>query len=199
MKKVLLSTALLSITSLSAVGHETTVTYEAKKGFAETLSVSQTEQLGIFKLVLKPVKGTNYHKNGNSKHHKNKSSNHRKGKGSNHHNDIIVIKGAMKGALNPDFTINHTLVNTDRTGALYTANDTITMVYGGDPTCDNGTGTTPFEVEETLYIASGTGVYSGIEPGSYIEVYGVINNCPSLPEYGQNNFEIIGGVVTITQ
>jgi len=177
MKKLLVSIALLFITSLSTLAEEveTTVIYKAKRGFAETLSVSETEQLGKLRIVLKPIRG------------------------SNPHQSKIILSGVIKGTLNADFSLNHTFVNKDRTGVLYTANDTITMVYAGDPTCENGKGTVPFEVEETLNIVAGSGIYAGVEPGSIIELNGIINNCPSLPEYGQNNFYVVGGTVIITQ
>lgn len=177
MKKLLVSVALLSMSSLSVLAVEKThdtVTYDVKRGFAETFSVSQFEQLGKFRVVLKPIRGAGFDR------------------------DKLVLKGISKGLLNADFTINHTLVNKERTGVLYTANDTITMVYTGDPTCENGAGNIPFEVEETLYIVAGTGIYAGIEPGGFIVLKGVINNCPSLATFGQNNFDVVGGSVTIT-
>ncbi|ARD43201.1 hypothetical protein [Colwellia sp. PAMC 21821] len=178
MKKLLVSAALLSLSSVSTFAAETTentVVYEAKLGFAETLAVSQAEQLGRYRIVLKPIKGSEF-KAGN-----------------------LIAVGIARGLLNPDFTANHIFINKDRTGALYTENDAITAIYAGDPTCDNGTGTVPFEVEETLNFVAGTGIYAGIEPGSFIVMKGVINNCPSLPEFGQNNFEVVGGTVRITQ
>ena len=178
MKKLLVSAALLSLYSISAFAAETTentITYNAKNGFSETFSVSQSEQLGKFRVVLKPLKESGF-------------------RGGN-----LTLVGLTKGYLNPDFTINHTFVNKDRSGVLYTENDTITAVYTGDPTCENGAGAVPFEVEETLNIVAGTGDYAGIEPGSFIVLKGVINNCPSLPEFGQNNFEVVGGTVRITQ
>jgi len=73
------------------------------------------------------------------------------------------------------------------------------MVYTGDPTCEDGAGNLPFKVEETLHIVAGTGIYAGVEPGGFIVLKGVINNCPSLAKFGQNNFEVVGGSVTITQ
>ncbi|TWX63395.1 hypothetical protein [Colwellia sp. C1TZA3] len=178
MKKLLVSVALLSISIFSALAVGKTndaVTYDVKRGFAETFFVSQTEQLGKFRVVLKPIRGSDFDR------------------------DQLILKGISKGFLNADFTINHTFVNKERTGVLYTANDTITMVYAGDPTCENGAGKIPFEVEETLHIVAGTGIYVGVEPGSFIVLKGVINNCPSLAEFGQNNFDVVGGSVTITQ
>ena len=61
MKKLLVSVALLSVSSLSALAGEKTndsVTYDVKRGFAETFSVSQSEQLGNFRVVLKPISGS---------------------------------------------------------------------------------------------------------------------------------------------
>jgi len=178
MKKLLVSVALLSVSSLSALAGDKindSVTYDVKRGFAETFSVSQSEQLGNFRVVLKPISGSDFDL------------------------DKLVLKGISKGLLNADSTLNHTLVNKERTGVLYTANDSITMVYTGDSTCENGAGNIPFEVEETLNIVAGTGIYAGVEPGGVIVLKGVINNCPSLAEFGQNNFDVVGGSVTITQ
>ena len=178
MKKLLVSAALLSLSSGSAFAAgttENTIVYEAKSGFSETLAVSQTEQLGRYRIVLKPIVGSKF-KAGN-----------------------LIAVGISRGLLNPDFTANHTFVNKDRTGVLYTEGDAFTAIYAGDPTCNNGAGTIPFEVEETLNFVAGTGIYAGIESGSFIVMKGVINNCPSLPEFGQNNFEVVSGTVRITQ
>jgi hypothetical protein len=178
MKKLLVSTTLISTISLFSLvteATETTVTYNVKRGFAETFSVSQTEQLGKFRAVLKPIRGTTSHRS------------------------KLVLAGAIKGRLNADFTVNHTFVNKDRTGVLYTENDAVRVVYSGDPTCINGSGAAPFEVEEILNIVGGTGIYAGVEPGSFIVLEGIINNCPSLPEFGQNDFDVVGGTITITQ
>ena len=140
-----------------------------KKGFAETLSVSETEQLGKVRVVLKS----------------DNPSSHLKKK--------VVIAGTLRGILKEDSTLAHTLVNKSRTGAIYTDGDSITAVYAGDPSCVSGV---PFEIEETLSIVAGSGIYSKLQYGSYIVVKGVVNNCPTLPEYGRNDFEVIGGSLT---
>jgi hypothetical protein len=99
------------------------VTYDVKRGFAGKFSVFQFEQLGKFRIVLKPIRGSDFDR------------------------DQFVLKGFSKGLLNTDFTINHTFVNKKYTGVLYTENDTIIMIYNGDPTCENGAGNIAFEVE----------------------------------------------------
>lgn len=175
MKKVVVGAALLSLTSFYVLADNTTKTYDVKHGFAKTFSVSDKDQLGKFKAILKRVKG--------AKHYKRK----------------LVLEGEIKGVLNSNFTLNHTFVNKKRTGVLYTANDSITNILAGDPTCESGTGSTPWEIEETLHIVAGTGIYADIEQGSFILLKGVINNCPSLPEYGQNTFEVVGGSITFNQ
>ena len=143
--------------------------YTVKKGFSESLSVSQTEQLGKMRVVLKSEK--------HSSHSKNK----------------IVIAGTLRGILIPENgTLTHTLVNKARTGAIYTDGDTIEVVHAGDLICASGT---PFVIEEKLFIVGGSGIYAGIQYGSYIDVKGVVNNCPGLPEYGRNDFEVIGGSI----
>ena len=149
MKKTLISTILLSLTSTGALAHSTTKTFDVKRGYAETFSISQSEQLGQFKAVLKLVDG--------SRRHKNK----------------LILQGAIKGVLNSDFTLAHSFVNYDRSGVIYTMNDSIINFIAGDPTCENGTGSTPFEVEEILNIVAGSGVYADIEAGSFILLKGV--------------------------
>jgi len=143
--------------------------YSVKKGYTESLLVSETEQLGKIRVVLK---NTNH-----SKHKKSK----------------IVINGIIRGILNPDYTLTHTLVNKDRTGVIYTAGDTITEIYAGDPICSDGI--TPFKIEETINLVAGSGIYSGVQYGSFIILKGVVNNCPMSPEYGISDFEVIGGSV----
>lgn len=178
MKNILLSAALLSITSLPVLAEQTSKTYDVKRGSAQSYSISQTEQLGNFRAVMSSGSGL---------------------LGLGLTLDQLVLEGTIKGALNPNFTLNHTFVNKDRTGVIYTANDSITNIFAGDFTCQNGTGSTPFEIEETLNIVAGTGIYANIEQGSYIVLKGVINNCPSLPNYGQNNFDVVGGSISFTQ
>ncbi|WP_426369085.1 hypothetical protein [Pseudocolwellia sp. HL-MZ7] len=184
MKKTIISAALLSLTSFGASAHNSTQSYDVVRGYAETLSISETEQLGQFKAVLMTNRGGR-HNNGH--------------RGSRHHRFGLVLDGAIRGILNPDFTLTHTFVNKNRTGVLYTAHDSITNIFAGDPTCENGTGSTPFEVEEILNIVGGTGIYADVEAGSFMVLRGVINNCPSLPGYGQNSFQITDGTVTFTE
>jgi len=163
MKKVLIAS--LCLLSLNSVANVTGV-YEVKRGFAETLSISETEQLGKYKFIMKDA-----------------------------NNNKLKIKGSLRGILDPlTQTLSHTLVNADRTGTLITGGDSVTNVYGGDPVCANGV--THFQVEETLYIVAGTGVYSGVQAGSYIVVDGVIGNCVASRGYLQNNFTVTGGMIT---
>jgi len=163
MKKVLISSlCLLSFNCFANI----TGTYDVKRGFAETHSISQLEQLGKYRFVMKDA-------------NRNK----------------LKIKGIMRGKFDPlTQTSSHTLVNIERTGTLITAGDSFTNIYGGDPVCANGV--VPFEVEERLNIVSGTGIYAGVQPGSYIMVEGVINNCPCNGNFLQNDFSVTGGIVT---
>lgn len=140
--------------------------YDVKYGFSKTLSTSQTQQLGKFGLILK---GDNLKRS--------------------------FIYGSIHGVLDPaTLTLSHTLVNTRRTGSIITQGDTITNVYSGDPYCTDGV--TPFNIEETLFIVAGTGIYSDIEAGSYITVEGTVNNCAGSSNYLQNDFKVTGGKVT---
>jgi len=163
MKNILISSlCLLSLNCFANI----TGTYDIKRGFAETHSISQLEQLGKYRLVMKDA-------------NRNK----------------LKIKGIMRGKFDPSTqTSSHTLVNTERTGTLITAEDFFTNIYAGDPVCANGV--VPFEVEERLNIVSGTGIYAGVQPGSYIIVQGVINNCPCYDNFLQNDFSVTGGVIT---
>lgn len=163
MKKVLIcSFCLLSFNSAADV----TGVYDVKRGFSETLSISQTEQLGEYKIIMKDI-------------------NHNK----------LKIKGLSRGIFDPSTqTLSHTFINTERTGTLITSGDSITNIYGGDPICANGV--TNFQVEETLNIVAGTGIYSGVQEGSYIIIDGVINNCAVSSNFLQNDFIITGGLIT---
>lgn len=160
-------TAGLCILSLHAFATDNiSGTFDVKRGFSETMSVSQTEQLGRFKFVMKDENNTK-----------------------------LKIKGTIRGVLDPTtFSLSHTAVNKERTGTMITAGDSITNILGGDPSCANGS--EPFQVEEILFIVAGTGIYSNVEAGSFITVEGVINNCPGLPNFLQNNFSVTGGTVT---
>lgn len=163
MKKILISS--LCFLSLNSVANVTGV-YDVKRGFAETLSISQTEQLGNYKIIMKDI-----------------------------NNNKLKIRGLLRGILDPlTQTLTHTFINKERTGTLITNGDSITNVYRGDPICANGT--TNFHIEETLYIVAGTGVYSEVQEGSYIIVDGVINNCSDSRGFLQNDFNVIGGLIT---
>jgi len=143
--------------------------YVAISGFSKTLSVTETEQLGYFRVILinnDPVIKRKRH---------------------------VEIKGVIKGLLNPDYSLNHTFVDKKRNGVIYTAGDSITQIYAGDPYCSDNV--TPFEVQQTLTIVAGTGKFSNVQPGSTIVVTGTINNCPNLSKYGHNNFVVTGGAV----
>jgi len=162
----------LGFVSVSVNAETKEGTYTAVKGFAETLAVTENDQIGHFRLVLV-----------------DKNSEIRKGK-----RKRVIIKGVIKGLLTDEFAISHTLVNKDRTGVLYTSGDYISNIYAGDPFCSDSV--TPFEIQETLIIVAGTGEYSNVLPGSTIIVEGVINNCPGSADFGLNNVEITGGTVT---
>lgn len=164
--------ALVTLATLAGtVPSNPTGDYNATGGFAETLAVSPTEQLGQFRLVLRAQNWG--------------SASVRR----------IRLKGVIRGVLDPaTLTLSHTLVNHDRTGAIFTVGDQITQVFAGDPTCANGS--VPFQIEETLNIAAGTGEFANIQPGGWVKVVGTVNNCPGLPGFGRNDFEVTDGFVT---
>lgn len=175
-----LSIAALSLGLVStSASAETQGTYTATKGFSKTLSISEKDQLGRFLIILENDQPKN--KNSNKKKNRNKSNR-------------IILGGISIGSLNDDFTLNHTFINKRRNGVLYTAGDSITQIYAGDPYCSDTV--TPFEVQETLIIVAGTGKYSNVQPGSTIVVRGTINNCINSKNYGHNDFKVIGGTVT---
>lgn len=163
MKKVLISS--LCLLSLNGFANVTGV-YDVKRGFAETLSISQTEQIGKYKIIMRDI-----------------------------NNNKLKIRGTLRGILDPSTqTLSHTLVNKERTGTLITRGDSVTNIYSGDPICANGA--THFQVEETLHIVAGTGVFSGVQEGSYIIVDGVIKNCAASRGFLQNDFIVRGGQIT---
>lgn len=145
--------------------------YNVVRGNAKTFAISQTNQLGSFRLVLKSV---------------DKQSVERK----------IKLKGSIHGTINPNQTLNHVLVNKERTGAIYTMGDTITNPFlgTGDPACANGT--EHWQIEETLYVAFGTGEFQNIVPGSTVVVHGTVGNCPNVIGFGRNDFQVVGGSIS---
>ena len=100
----------------------------------------------------------------------------------------ITVEGVFRGAFNMNFAIDHTFLNKNRTGAMYTQNDVLIPTQG-DNFCASGV---PLAGTEELNFVSGIGEYAALQTG-VIYVKGVINNCFGEPEFLQNNFEVESG------
>jgi len=90
----------------------------------------------------------------------------------------VVIEGVFRGQMKPDFTFEHTLVNEDRTGIMYTKGDFL-ILSQGDLFCSSGV---PLKGTEQLNLVGGSGDYAGLSTGTiYLSV--TVNNC-----FGENDF-----------
>lgn len=177
-----ISLSLLVFQCLSASASETQGQidgfYVPKKGWAETQELRPGdpiagEQLGKIKVVLKR-KGWNLLPDSEKDRIRRK----------------LVISGTIHGLVQDPFrqqgdpVIEHKLSNRNRDGALYTLNDTISIL-AVEP-CAPVPNAFVFSIQETLTIERGTGIYHDLQPGGNINFEGTINLCTL-----QNDFEII--------
>jgi hypothetical protein len=142
--------------------------YVPVRGYAESASYSETEQLGKYRLVVarKDFAGSK------------SQFKHRMLRG-------VVIEGPLKGALNEDSTLNHVVGSDKREGFIFTANDT----FEPDAVAPcNDIGGFVLEGRETLHPVAGTGIYSGLQGGGSVVVTGTVNTCTGL-----NDFEVVAG------
>ncbi|NTS75439.1 hypothetical protein HR060_01055 [Catenovulum sp. SM1970] len=108
----------------------------------------------------------------------------------------VVVRGSFKG----DFDLNtmtssHTLMDKERTGAIYTSGDFIIPTQG-DLLCSGGQ---ILKGTEQLNLVAGTGQFAQLESGTIL-LNAEIHNCPGQEGFGQNNLEVIPrqGSVTFT-
>lgn len=98
----------------------------------------------------------------------------------------ITIKGVFGGEYDPTSgTLSHVFTNKNRTGALYTQQD-LFLPIEGDPLCASGV---PMIGTEQLNFVAGTGIFANLASGT-LYAQGVVNNCPSIDKFMQNDFGV---------
>ncbi len=145
--------------------------YQPKRGGAESVSISESEQLGIYRLTLERL-GWSDLPSAEKKRIQYE----------------LELAGPFQGVLVSPTTLNHTLGDFQRRGLLMTRNDEfVPSRYGcfvnGLPTLLEGT--------ETLYPVHGTGLFAGLQAGGSVSLNGRINGCVSDPDFGNNDFRVI--------
>jgi hypothetical protein len=146
--------------------------YVPKGGYSLSSNINQTEQLGLYRIVLMRQR---WHQLSKAQRIMTKRS--------------LVLFGAIKGEIInfQPITLAHVLSREDRKGMLYSANDVLD-IQGSQ--CNGNI----LNGMEKINFVEGTGIYKRLSPGSYIQVQGSVNLCPSDAGYGQNNFEVIANV-----
>ena len=163
--QLMLVVGLLGFAAQGSAG-ELSGCYVPNSGFAESVSISQTEQLGLYKIVLK-------REGWNELSQTERAEIQR----------TLVLSGPFRGILDTvTNTLAHVLSSDSRDGVLYTAND---MFFP-----DENSTVCKLSGVETLNVVFGTGAYSDVF-GS-VQVQGTVNNCPGDPEFGLNDFEVVG-------
>ncbi|NMH61370.1 hypothetical protein [Alteromonas ponticola] len=106
---------------------------------------------------------------------------------------IVRLQGTLRGQVNPqDFSAKHTMVDDGRKYIIRSDGDQL-MPISGDPFCSTGQ---PMQVQETVNLVSGTGIYSNLITGT-ITLKGTVNNCPQQEGFGNNDFHVIADQSTI--
>ena len=101
----------------------------------------------------------------------------------------LVIRGSFTGQMDLESqTVSHTMVNSHRTGVIYTSGDFLIPTQG-DNVCAQGV---PLSGTEYIFPVSGEGLYNNLVGGSF-QVTGNVNNCPGADNYLQNNFTVVSG------
>lgn len=97
----------------------------------------------------------------------------------------VTIEGVFRGQMKSDFTLDHTLVNEDRTGIIYTQSDFLIPTQG-DLFCSSGV---PLQGTEQLNLVGGSGEYARLSSGTiYLSV--TANNCFGENDYLKNELTV---------
>lgn len=100
---------------------------------------------------------------------------------------LIKVEGLVAGEIDPaTLLVSHKLLDDDHNYTLRSANDFF-VPQSGDLFCSTGT---PLVIQEQINLVKGTGIYANLSEGT-IMLNGVINNCPTLPDFGKNVLEVI--------
>ncbi|WP_152486090.1 hypothetical protein [Methylohalobius crimeensis] len=133
--------------------------YNPVRGFAASICANTdcTTQLGIYQIELK-----------------------RQSPGGN---PWLRMSGTFRGTITEQpnecggITLNHIFMDKDMEGTISTNND-VGCPIGGD-------GVNTLEIEETLHVAQGTGIYEGLVPGGTITLTGTLGLATGI-----NTFEV---------
>ncbi|OKY25296.1 MULTISPECIES: hypothetical protein [Thalassotalea] len=106
----------------------------------------------------------------------------------------LVIKGEFTGVMDMStHTLNHTLVNQDKSGTLYSHGDYL-IPEQGDAYCSNGV---PLAGIEHINFVNGSGIYQHLIVGK-LQLKAQVNNCPTEENFLQNEFTVIVGNGSLT-
>ena len=101
----------------------------------------------------------------------------------------LVIKGEFTGVMNmANMTVDHTMVNKDKSGTLYTQGDFL-IPSQGDAVCSSGV---PLAGVEQVNFVAGSGEYQNLISGT-IFLAAEVNNCPGTQGFLRNQFSVIKG------
>ena len=106
----------------------------------------------------------------------------------------LVIRGEFTGVMDMNtMTLNHTLVNEDKSGTMYSQGDFL-IPEQGDGICSTGV---PLLGIEQVNLVSGTGEFKDLVAGTlYFDAK--VNNCPEQEGYLQNQFDVVVGSGELT-
>ncbi|QJR82134.1 hypothetical protein CA267_015945 [Alteromonas pelagimontana] len=99
----------------------------------------------------------------------------------------ITLKGVLLGVIDSQtFIASHTMADINRQYVIRSEGDQV-LPTSGDPYCSTGV---PMTVREQVNLTSATGAYANLAGGTlYFE--GTVNNCPTDPEFGKNDLEVL--------
>ncbi|MDX2506329.1 MAG: hypothetical protein QNL62_17870 [Gammaproteobacteria bacterium] len=150
--------------------------YTADSGYVESASISESQQIGTYRIILK-------HNNWTLLSDEDKSYTLKR----------FVAAGPILGNITSfdntgQVILNHIISDKERRGFLMSHNDVFTPTTFPEP-CNNESGYILTGIE-TVSIAAGTGIFAdlNLQPGASIEVEGTVNSCS-----GENDFEVISG------
>lgn len=150
--------------------------YTVTRGHVESVAISQTQQMGMYRIILK-------HNNWRSLSDKEQS----------HTIKRFVADGPILGNITGiDNTgkvyLTHIMSDKESRGLLISQDSVYTPTTIPEP-CNNSSSYILTGIE-TVSINAGTGIFAGLDPQqtASIQVEGTVNSCS-----GQNDFEVIDG------
>ncbi|OZG71789.1 hypothetical protein BTA51_19360 [Hahella sp. CCB-MM4] len=174
MKKTILAvglTAFATITNAGYLSGELDGTYRPMLGSITTteIGITQPEQLGRFTVFLERENWTKLPDEERVRIRR-----------------YMLVYGLVRGKVDTStFLAQHVLVNDERTGTVYTQDDSIVPI-SGDMFCSTGE---PMRAIETINPVQGTGEYANLE-GGQLKLSVIVYNCPGTKNFGNNNMTL---------